>query len=661
MSELTLTVDDPPATTWEASARWRWAARCAVVTPIVVAVVRALVNGWFPVGDDALLAVRAYDVGTAHHPWLGSWTSASLVVGTDVNNPGPLYYELVAPFMWTIGRIWSIGAATAVGVGAINAAVAIGVMSLGGRLGGWRFERWTMLMVALLTWSMGSELLIDIWQPHALLLPFCALLLLTVGLLVGDLRLLPWWILAASLVLQTHVAYVYIVGALGLIGVVAVVRWWGRHRPSAREVARRPIVWWAVGVAVVCWIQPVIEQLFGPGRGNLARLASAAGGGDVTVGVRQGVKVVAAVTAVPPGWTRFGFADAVQLGPLVDDGGRTVVAIPGLPSTAVTAGALLVLAAALAALLAWAVRAGRTLEAAVLAVGAVAFVVALVGVSSQTVGLTGFGNHQVRWLFAMAVYLHVVMAWAAVEWWTARRPGVERFVEWAVPAIVAVVTVANLPMYAQPLGPTADRAAADTLRHTFDDLSGLADLTAGGALLFDTTNTRVYEPYSSAIIMRLRELGVEVRFDNALVRQYGENRRADGGEVGTLRQYEGPDALLYDGPGCVISLRSADGSALDGDQPIVAVIEHATDDLTGAPIVTEGLAPDVEAMALAAAAGDRSAAYRLVASDLVPVLVDEGRVTPTPALEAAIAARTEIVAAVNATLAVVLDPAELCP
>ena len=69
---------------------WRWALRLAVLLPIVVAVVRAVANDWFPVGDNALLAIRAADVGTRHHPLLGSWTSASLALGTDVNNPGPL-------------------------------------------------------------------------------------------------------------------------------------------------------------------------------------------------------------------------------------------------------------------------------------------------------------------------------------------------------------------------------------------------------------------------------------------------------------------------------------------------------------------------------------------------------------------------------------------
>ena len=189
----------------------------AVVLPIVVAAVRALATGWFPVGDSALLAIRAADVGTSHHPLLGSWTSASLTLGVDVNNPGPLYPDLLAPFTWTIGRVAGIGPAVAVGVATTNAAFALGIVRIGRLIGGWRLERWTLLVVAALTWAMGSELLIDIWQPHALLLPFVCLLLLTVGLVDRRWALLPWWLGVGSLVVQTHIGYVYVVVVLGLM------------------------------------------------------------------------------------------------------------------------------------------------------------------------------------------------------------------------------------------------------------------------------------------------------------------------------------------------------------------------------------------------------------------------------------------------------------
>src|SRR4051812_9620247 len=207
----------------EPSSRWRWAARVAVVLPIVIAVIRALVHGWFPIGDAALLAIRAYDVATPDHPLLGSWTSASFALGVNVNNPGPLYPDLLAPFMWTFGRAFGIGVATAIGIGTINAAAALGTALVGARIGGWRAERWMLLLVAALMWSMGSELLIDIWQPHALLLPFCALVALTIAVACGDTIMLPVWVGVASLIVQTHVAYVYAVGVLSVVLAVALV------------------------------------------------------------------------------------------------------------------------------------------------------------------------------------------------------------------------------------------------------------------------------------------------------------------------------------------------------------------------------------------------------------------------------------------------------
>ena len=62
------------------------------------------------------------------------------------------------------------GVGIAVGVATINACFVIATAWVGSRIGGWRTERWALLMCAALAWAMGSELLIDIWQPHALLL-----------------------------------------------------------------------------------------------------------------------------------------------------------------------------------------------------------------------------------------------------------------------------------------------------------------------------------------------------------------------------------------------------------------------------------------------------------------------------------------------------------
>ncbi len=408
MTEPSTDSNDPP--------RWlRWSFRSLVIIPIVVASARAVATGWFPVGDSALLAIRAADVGTAHHPLLGSWTSASLTIGTDVNNPGPLYADLLAPFMWTFGRWFGIGTGVAVGVAALNTGFAVATAWVGSRLGGWRVERWTLLMLAGLAWSMGSELLIDIWQPHALLVPFTCCLMLTVGLVGGRWTMLPGWLAVASLIVQTHIGYVYVLGALGLLvlaaGIVAVRT---DHRQAA-HLLREHTAWWCVAVLAVAWLQPVVEQLFGEGQGNLARLATNAGGGDVTIGAATSVKLVAAVVSLPPWWTRFGFEESVTSTPLTPSPGGPQLLVPALPGGPLA----LVAVAAVIWVLGWLTVVSRRRDLSLVAGAAL---VALVGVATavvsltiQTVSIVGLGSHHVRWLWVLSVFVWTTIVWALVE------------------------------------------------------------------------------------------------------------------------------------------------------------------------------------------------------------------------------------------------------
>jgi hypothetical protein len=646
---------------------WRWGVRAVVLLPIVVAALRAVVTGWFPVGDSALLAVRAADVGTADHPWLGSWTSASLALGTNVNNPGPLYHDLIAPFMWTIGRIGSYGAAVAIGVAAVNGVVALATMAAAGRIGGWRMERWVAVMVAALTWAMGSELLIDIWQPHALLLPFACLLVLTTGLLTGHWRLLPWWLAMASVIVQTHVAYVYVTGALAFTVLTAGIRQLRAH--AGREGALVTSAFadavrtgTGLGVAIVlalAWCQPMIEQFTGTGEGNLQRLARGAGGGDLTVGAGSAVKIVAAVTALPPWWGRWGWEDSVPSTALTQSPAGPRLLIEGLPNGALAALALAVLASVLAALVVLLRAPEQRPARAAAGVSLVCLAVAVGGLTIQTVTQTGLGNHQVRWIFGLAVFIHLAIAWGvaelAAELVAARGPRT-RSLEPGLLTAGALLVAANLPVYAHDLGPTADRAAADTLERTFDDL---VTFDPPGPVLYDTENVRVFEPYSGGVFMRLRELGVAFRFTAEIdVRQFGEHRRADGDEVGTLRQYERVDALRYDGDACTVSLRS--GVSTDDEAAADALIGAAAADLTGATIDSIGLPADVAALVDGATAGDERSAYELVALAILPVLVVEDRVASTSAIDAAITQQELIVRRVNSTLRIVAEPASIC-
>ncbi|MEO6652937.1 MAG: hypothetical protein ABIP17_09805 [Ilumatobacteraceae bacterium] len=638
--------------------RLRWALRIAIVVPMAVAAARAVSAGWFPVGDSALLAIRAHDVGTADHPLLGSWTSASLTLGTNVNNPGPLYPDLLAPFMWTLGRWSSIGTGVAVGVASVNAGFALLTAWVGDRLGGWRVERWALLLVAALSWSMGSELLIDIWQPHALLIPFACLLLVTVGLLDDEWRLFPLWLGIASLIVQTHIGYVYVIGVLGVVVVVHGVLALRRADLTVGRFTRNRTVRWSSAVVGLAWLQPVIEQCFGEGRGNLLRLAANANGGDVTIGGRTAVELVALVVALPPWWTRFGFADSVVSTPLTPSPDGPVLMVPGLPGLLVSVGSIVLVVALLGALTVLLRRRGATTAAGATLISLIGVVTGVATLTVQTVSVVGLGSHHVRWLFVLALFVHLSILWAIVELLPdVPRPAVARIV---IPTAITLLCMANVPFFAQDLGPTADRAASETLDRTFDDLTAF---TPGGPVRYDVGNLRPFEPWSSAVQMRLVELGIEFHVaDEGVVRQLGNRRRADGSDVTTVSEIERGAALTYDGPGCVLSI----ASPLDpSDERVVdAVIASAVDDLVAGAVEidTTGLDDDLPARFAAATSGDRSQAQVLVADGLLPFLSAEGRIVrSTPAVDAAVTQAGLIDRRVVGTLLLIADPPIGCP
>src|SRR5262245_258174 len=140
------------------------------IVPVVVATVRALARGWIALGDDGLILLRTHDVGTSHHPLLGLWSSASLEPGIYVNHPGPLFFDLLAPFV----RIGGPSVGLALGMMTINIAAIVAAAWAAARVGGVRALVLVTALSAGLAWAMGSELLFDVWQPHAMILPFWA-------------------------------------------------------------------------------------------------------------------------------------------------------------------------------------------------------------------------------------------------------------------------------------------------------------------------------------------------------------------------------------------------------------------------------------------------------------------------------------------------------
>lgn len=638
--------------------RWRWVLYVATVLPFVTAAVRAIRQDWFPIGDSALLYLRTADVGTQHHPLLGSWSSASLSLGRNINNPGPLYDDLMAPF----ARLFPTGVGNVIGVSVLNLGFVVLTALAARRIGGIRYEAWTLVTAGALAWTVGSEVLFDMFQAHALLFPFLAVLVLLTGAMTGHRWTWPWLVGVWSVILQTHISYAYI-AVVVMAAALAVAL---PSIPSPRtawfgEQLRSRAVLWSAVVLVVAWIQPVIEQFTSEGEGNLSRLLKSAGGTDVAVGFGNAFRMVSAVFALPPWWTRWGFADTIQPAGTVDTPDGPQVDIPWLPDRGIAVlgfVALLVLLV-LAVRRAWRSGARLLLAVNVLALGGL--LGSVVALGRLTIGPVGLAAHHTRWLFVLALWAHAALAATALGWLLERRPELARPVAYAVPVVAVVLAVANVPKYTQEHGPLADTRTMPALRRVFDRLDPLAD---DDPIRYRTDNLRVYEPYSSAIMAQLVDRGVEFRVDQeVMVRQLGPSRRADGRERAVVSQYQGWEGYAYDGPDCVLARVSEVGAAREAE---LAAIAASLEDRAAALDVSavpggEGMTDRDGELARAIAAGDRDAIHRAVVEGWYGWWIDHGLVRgDETTVQELLAVRPEMMRWVGTTFVLTVSPADVC-
>ena len=209
-----------------------WVSLVAALAPFVIAVVRAAVQHWMPVGDAAYFTVRSRDVFTAHPPLVGAWSSGSSVVGLAVNNLGPLQLDLLAPFT-TISPYLGTG----IGSARDQRCLRRDRVGVARRLFGPCLVVAVMAGTLLLIATLGLSWLIDARQQFALVLPFYALLWFTAAMWAAKGFAVPLALAVASLVLQTHFTYAYqavIVTAVGVAAYAASV-----IRQSAPIGARR--------------------------------------------------------------------------------------------------------------------------------------------------------------------------------------------------------------------------------------------------------------------------------------------------------------------------------------------------------------------------------------------------------------------------------------
>jgi hypothetical protein len=508
--------------------RDRWLAVLAVavaIVPIVTALVRALSHHWVPLNDDAITAVRAYDVFSGPFPLLGTASSFSLLLPHPVNHPGPLQFLLLA----VPEQLFGISSGVAIGSALLNVAAMAGIGWVGYRRGGLSGSLLATLVAGTLAWSMGSELLYDPWGPNALLLPTFLFLLAVWSTAAGDLAILPLAVFAGSFAMQTHLSASYLVPTFLLVGLLLGFR--AVLRPGGW---RWPVV--AVAVGLLVWAPPLVEQVT-TDSGNLGRLAAEVGKTPGRpVGATGAVRLVGDVLARPPFWLRDSMSTSLHRPGERGNATAGKVSQLDVPSPLDAGIRIAVVVGVLALLGILARRRGDRSVVMLTVLAGLGVAVAWFTAKGITTSITGVAPHQFRFLWPIAAFVTFAVLFAAVR--SLHRP---RLVSAVAGVLLVVVSVANLPYAAAGGGPQVDEWAIPTVR-AIDRQLGAARSSA--PILADWDGLRFGEPYSAAFTAELARRGIPFRFSPGYqVRQYGTDRRFAGGNARARIIYrDGPTA-----------------------------------------------------------------------------------------------------------------------
>jgi hypothetical protein len=509
-----------------------------VCLPIAVNGIRAAASDWVPIGDDAYFTLRSMDVATTHHPLLGAWSSGSVGVDRSVNNLGPIQLDLLAPFT----RIAPYGG-TAIAVALVNIAAIVTIAWLLGRIGGRRATLVGMFPVALMTWTMGSEMLITPRQHQFLVLTYLCFLVAAWAAASGDRWALVPAVATASLCTQTHLSYPILVAAVGVVAVVGQV--WAWRRSDER---RRWIVPWSVagGLAVVLWSQTIVDQLFG--WGNFTDVVASPGSGEQP-GWAKAAQIVGGTLLHPRTYVRRGWA---EFDPEPLQSSLAAVLVVGL-------------VIALAGAAAWAVRRHRIAAAAGFAVAAAAVGSAIVDASQLPITVFGLTPFNYRWIWPTGTFLLIGAVVAVGRLEPVASVLEDRRATWATVGAVGVLSIANLPVSLQ---------VPDPIRYASDQ-RGVADLVAqlelvplDGPVVIDQTNMYFGHSYGYPTAVVLRDRGIDYRFVEPMQeRRFGTDRVADGTEPTVLTLWAADDAVdRFADPATVVYVVS--------DPPIAITLEQ---------------------------------------------------------------------------------------
>jgi hypothetical protein len=215
-----------------------------------------LSRGWSPLSDDAVIALRAWDVLSRATPLLGQATLASGPKGQTMYDLGPLYYFLLSlpehasPTMGPLlgsAVIWLAAAYTLV----VAARSAYGPTGL--------FVASVSLL--LLEWQAPAVISDPLWNPHAAVIWFLSALAALLTVIEGMHRWYPFATFAASFAIQANVVFLAPLLVLWVLGTASLLSSLSSARSKETAAARRLVV--GIVVGFLCWIPTLVQEVRG--------------------------------------------------------------------------------------------------------------------------------------------------------------------------------------------------------------------------------------------------------------------------------------------------------------------------------------------------------------------------------------------------------------
>ncbi len=284
-----------------------------------IALVVRVGGDYRPSADQALIELQIRDIGH-QSVLLGPYSRFGWF------HPGPiLYYLLWLPYRITGSSSLSLCFAALT----LNAATVAGIALVARKRGGLPLVLLTLVLVGILTSSLGAQFFRDVWNPSITVLPFVLLVLLAWSMSCGEAWALPLAAGIGTFLVQTHVSYGFVTLAVlgaGLVG-AAVTVWRRRadaHHPERRRSWLRMTAVTAVVLGVL-WLPVVVQQLTTE-PGNLGQLLRFFREHDREHSYGDSWHVLASQLSLWPDWLRGNVVRNIYSGAL-DLSGRTPIAL----------------------------------------------------------------------------------------------------------------------------------------------------------------------------------------------------------------------------------------------------------------------------------------------------------------------------------------------